>query len=271
MAEMKTLNGYEVVDAAARADIELLKAKEPDLSGYYTKSEVDAKDTAVQTNLDNHNHNNDYAPKVHNHDNEYAPKTHKHSYNDLTDKPTIPSTAGLASEAYVDAAIEAIPEPEKVDLTPYALKTDVPTTTNSKGLASEVYVQNFVSRAIADIDMPEQEGLVYVNISNRMTGAEVKAIVDAGKIPVYLGSQFYVGTFKKSAAASSQDDYYLFAEVSTTQDYPSTNEVPCINTIKCYFNRTHAWSELGTMYMLVTKQKLYEIEQRLAALEGGTN
>ena len=260
MAEMKTLNGYEVVDAKAREDIELLKTKEPDLTGYYTKSEVDAKDAAVQTDLNNHNH-----------DTEYAPKTHNHSYNDLTDKPTIPSTAGLASETYVDEAIAAIPEPEKVDLTPYALKTDVPTTTNSKGLASEVYVQNFVSRAIADIDMPEQEGLVYVDVNSLMTGAEVKAIVDAGKIPVYSRNQFYIGTVSPNHPYSSQDDYYLFVGVATTQDYPSTNEVPCINTIKCYFNRTQAWKELGTMYMLVTKQKLYEIEQRLAALEGGNN
>lgn len=42
MAEMKTLNGYEVVDAAARAEIELLKAKEPDLTGYATETYVDA-------------------------------------------------------------------------------------------------------------------------------------------------------------------------------------------------------------------------------------
>lgn len=40
MAEMKTLNGYEVVDAAARAEIELLKAKEPDLTGYATETYV---------------------------------------------------------------------------------------------------------------------------------------------------------------------------------------------------------------------------------------
>lgn len=30
MAEMKTLNGYEVVDAKARADIEALKATQPE-------------------------------------------------------------------------------------------------------------------------------------------------------------------------------------------------------------------------------------------------
>lgn len=138
MAEMKTLNGYEVVDAKAREDIEKLKAKEPDLSAYYTKTEVDAK---------------------------YAAKTHKHSYNDLTDKPTIPSTAGLATEAYVDKAIAAIPEPEKVDLTgyakeqwvkdqkyltehqdlsEYAKKTDIP---SHEGLATESYVDDAITQA----------------------------------------------------------------------------------------------------------------------------
>ena len=42
MAEMKTLNGYEVVDAKARQDIEALKEKEPDLSNYYTKAQTDS-------------------------------------------------------------------------------------------------------------------------------------------------------------------------------------------------------------------------------------
>lgn len=101
MAEMKTLNGYEVVDAKAREDIEKLKAQELDLSAYYTKTEVDAKDKAIQSNLNSHNH-----------DDKYAAKTHKHSYNDLTDKPEIPSTTGLATEQYVDDAIAGIEIPE---------------------------------------------------------------------------------------------------------------------------------------------------------------
>ena len=41
--EMKTLNGYELVDAKAREDIELLKAKEPDLSEYVTENELEQK------------------------------------------------------------------------------------------------------------------------------------------------------------------------------------------------------------------------------------
>ena len=43
MIEMKSLNGFEVVDAKAREDIETLKSKEVDvdLSDYYTKTETD--------------------------------------------------------------------------------------------------------------------------------------------------------------------------------------------------------------------------------------
>lgn len=40
-----------------------------------------------------------------NYDAAYAYSQAKHSYNDLTDKPTIPSIAGLATESYVDAKI----------------------------------------------------------------------------------------------------------------------------------------------------------------------
>lgn len=46
------------------------------------------------------------------------------SYNDLTNKPTIPSIAGLATETYVTTAISNIPA---VDLTGYATETYVTT------------------------------------------------------------------------------------------------------------------------------------------------
>lgn len=41
MPEMKTLGGYEVVDAKAREDIEALKNAEVDLTGYATEAYVD--------------------------------------------------------------------------------------------------------------------------------------------------------------------------------------------------------------------------------------
>lgn len=111
-----------------------------DLSGYATKDDLLAKADK------NHNHDTVYALKselVHNHDNQYAPKTHNHSYNDLTDKPTIPSVDGLATETYVnDAIANAQLGGEDIDLSGYALKTDLPTATsdltNDSGFITEV-------------------------------------------------------------------------------------------------------------------------------------
>ena len=55
------------------------------------------------------------------------------SYNDLTDKPAIPSTAGLATEKYVDDAVAGI---------------EIPST---EGLATEKYVDDAIATAIASI------------------------------------------------------------------------------------------------------------------------
>ena len=63
-----------------------------------------------------HNHNDLYAAKEHNHDDKYAIRGHVHSYNDLTNKPEIPSVEGLASEAYVDAAIANIEFPDNTEV-----------------------------------------------------------------------------------------------------------------------------------------------------------
>lgn len=43
MSTMKTLNGFEIVDAKAREDIEVLKTSGgADLTDYYTKDEVES-------------------------------------------------------------------------------------------------------------------------------------------------------------------------------------------------------------------------------------
>lgn len=244
MAEMKTFHGYEVVDAKAREDIEILKVKEPDLSAYYTKTEAD----------DN-----------------YATKTHNHSYNELTDKPTIPSIEGLASEAYVDAAIAAIPEPEAVDLTPYALKTEVPTTTNSKGLATEAYVTNYVNNAIADIPEPDDCMFVYVasNLTADETKARFKSALNAGKIPVYRGL-IYTGQGNADLGIDSTDFYYHFSSTGLSKDYDTKEETIIMEYTKFYPNRTSPW-DMGYLQRLVKYQEFKALEERVAALEGGNN
>ena len=90
---------------------------------------------ATQADIDKaielHDHRYDYAPIDHTHGDEYAAKTHTHSYNNLLDKPTIPSVEGLASEAYVRAAVANIDIPE----------------VNLDGYATEAYVTAEIAKA----------------------------------------------------------------------------------------------------------------------------
>lgn len=89
-------------------------------------------DKATQADIDKaielHDHRYDYAPIDHNHGDEYAAKSHTHSYNNLLDKPAIPSVEGLATEKYVDDAIANIEIPVgpggDVDLSDYYTKEE---------------------------------------------------------------------------------------------------------------------------------------------------
>lgn len=129
------------------------------LKNYYTKEEIEEIKTTINSNLEENyatliyvdeNINNHLENKTNPHEvtaeqiglgnvlnvesyskvesdellKNYALKEELFSknYDDLTNKPEIPSIDGLATEEYVDKAIEAIPE---VDLTDYALKDDI--------------------------------------------------------------------------------------------------------------------------------------------------
>ena len=84
-------------------------------------------------------------------------------YNDLSNKPTIPSVAGLASEAYVNEKVAAIKVPsldgyaKTADLSTVATSgsyndlADKPTIPSTTGLASEAYV----NEKVAAIVIPE--------------------------------------------------------------------------------------------------------------------
>lgn len=49
MKEMKTLNGYEVVDTQARSDIETVRSEIPSLTGYATEDYVDTAINNIPT------------------------------------------------------------------------------------------------------------------------------------------------------------------------------------------------------------------------------
>ena len=90
-----------------------------DLSGYATKAELNNK----------------------------AEVTHIHSYNDLTNKPTIPSLTGYATETFVtDKIAEASLSGGEVDLSGYATKSDL----NSKANVSHTHTKS----DITDLSIP---------------------------------------------------------------------------------------------------------------------
>ena len=108
----------------------------------------------------------------------YSQTGHTHSYNDLTDKPTIPSTTGLASETWVSNNFSTTAHThseyaEKTDLanympnsgmTDYALKSEIPnsyTKTEADNLlagkANSAHTHTVSD--ITDLNIPSVEGL----------------------------------------------------------------------------------------------------------------
>lgn len=111
MPEMKTLNGYEVVDAKARADIEALKGKEVDLSNYATKAELPTKVSQLQN--DSSFITREEVPEVNL--SEYAKKSEIPNVSDfitsipdeyITEKEL--SARSFATVSYVDEAVLSI-------------------------------------------------------------------------------------------------------------------------------------------------------------------
>ena len=168
-SEIPSLEGYAtetyVTNKIAEAS---LSGGEVDLSGLATKDELATKadKTAIPTKtsqltndsgfLTAHQNISGKADKTYV-DNQLANKSntdHIHSYNDLTDKPTIPSTNNLATKTELTNGLATKADKvhthdqyltEHQDLSDYALKTEIPTVptkvsqlTNDKGYLTSV-------------------------------------------------------------------------------------------------------------------------------------
>ena len=124
-----------------------------DLSNYYTKAEVDdlLADTDLSIDMA------DYYDKA-TIDNLLAKKanaSHAHSYNDLTDKPSIPSIDGLATKEELTEGLatksDATHNHDKV----YALKTDIPTvpTKTSQLTNDSGFIKSIPSEYITETEL----------------------------------------------------------------------------------------------------------------------
>lgn len=77
---------------------------------------------------------------------DYAPKEHEHSYNDLTDKPTIPNLDGLAKTEDVNLALQGKADVDHNHDGSYVTNTRFETVLNNinNKFASKSYVDNLV-------------------------------------------------------------------------------------------------------------------------------
>ena len=153
-----------------------------DLSNYYTKAEVDdlLADTDLSIDMA------DYYDKA-TIDNLLAKKanvSHAHSYNDLTDKPSIPSidglatkkelTDGLATKANVSHTHDQYLT-EHQDLSDYALKTELPTVpTKVSELANDSgFIKSIPSEYITETELSAKSYATETFVTNKIAEASL--------------------------------------------------------------------------------------------------
>ncbi len=145
------------------------------------------------------------------------------SYNDLTNKPTIPSIEGLASETYVINSISGKADKTELfsgsyndltnlpilfsgnynDLTnlptlfsgSYNDLTDKPVIPSIDGLATETYVNNKVSNLVSSVNnIIPTNGNVNIPTTNDLTTAVSSDFVLANAISGYINNQNFIKT-----------------------------------------------------------------------------
>lgn len=229
MAEMKTLNGYEVVDGKARERLDTLviptktsqlendsqftnkqyvdtaiETAKPDLTGYYTQAQTDA---AIQTAIGN------------------------------IDIPTVPTNvsaftndAQYTNKTYVDNAVASVDV--SAQLTEYAKKTELPTKVSQlqndagyltehqslTGYATETYVNNKVAEIDVTTYATKQELTAVENKIPSLTGYATEQYVDNAIEPV--STQANTNKFELMAHATRLDNieakgYQTASDVTT--------------------------------------------------------
>ena len=227
MAEMKTLNGYEVVDEKARERLDTLviptktsqlendsqftnkqyvdtaiETAKPDLTGYYTQAQTDA---AIQTAIGN------------------------------IDIPTVPTNvsaftndAQYTNKTYVDNAVASVDV--SAQLTEYAKKTELPTKVSQlendsgyltehqslAGYATETYVDNKVAEIDVTTYATKQELTAVENKIPSLTGYATEAYVDGkiAEIPATDLSNYYNKTETDSAISTAIDNITIPTKTS---------------------------------------------------------
>lgn len=216
-----------------------------DLTGYATEEWVEGKGYLTE--------HQDISGK--------ADREHTHSYNDLTDKPTIPSLDGLATEDYVDNAVKNV----EVDLTGYA-------------------TEKYVDDAIANIDIPESGGsgsdTYYLNFSGATTAEQPVTDLMAEFVTKYLESKDTgkgIGVYVKGTTGGWNTPVLggLGSSVSFTTTLISASTGKYVNTVYTIKNSPTTGEKVylitsSTSYDLATKEYVDGLFANIATAEGGS-
>ena len=132
------------------------------------------------------------------------------SYNDLIDKPTIPSTTGLASTKYVDDKIAAIVIP--------TVPTKVSAFENDKGYVIHKELMSYISM---DNIEPTASGNIY-----RIYEKDIAATYDVedNEITITYAKKTEIPTVPTNVSAFTNDAGYL-TEHQSLADYSTTAQV----------------------------------------------
>ena len=210
----KRIKTSKLMDKPSIPSIDGLATKEELTEGLATKSDA------------THNHDKVYAPITHEHkqyltshqnisgkaDKTYvdaelakkSDKTHTHSYNNLTDKPTIPSTANLATKKELTDGLAT-----------KANKSEIPSL---EGYATETFVTN----KIAEASLSGGE----VDLSGLATKAELATKADKTAIPTKTSQLTNDSGFLTSHQniSGKADKTYVDNQLATKSDKVHTHD-----------------------------------------------
>ena len=161
-SDIPSLEGYAtetyVTNKIAEAS---LSGGEVDLSGYATKDELTVG-LAKKSNVE-----------------------HIHSYNDLTNKPTIPSVEGLASTEYVDNAVSNI----AIDTSNLATKDELNTKANSvhTHISSDITGLSIVATSGDYNDLLKKPVIPTVDVNKEYVDAQLSTKANISDIPDLTG------------------------------------------------------------------------------------
>ena len=154
------------------------------------------------------------------------------SYNDLADKPTIPSTSGLASTKYVDDKVGGIVIPE------------VPTKISAFENDSKYVTERYLITNYLDVNQVEvnEEGNVYLIIGKEIAA---KYDEDNNEITTTYAKKTEIQTVPTNVSAFTNDAGYL-TEHQSLADYALKSEIPSTTN-------------------LATKAEVQEVENKIPA------